>query len=227
MSSSYSKESAVFVFLGDVTGAEIIKDKINSYLIKVITSNNEELTRIRVVGTVTQKYFTPAKEGKKAYTMLTLDDGTGTILAKGWQETAELMNSFNIGDQLDVIGRFGLNEDSNELFIIIDNIFQINDVNKEIYLRTVRAKRYLKKGFSVHLPSKKTEADSLDKNETRDISEMIDRVLTIIQDSDKEVSVDEIINITKLDEATIVDILQTLYNRGEIYETKANTFKKA
>ncbi len=87
------------------------------------------LRRVRVLGTVINTYSSE-KEGKKPYTSLTLDDGTGVIRVKGWSADAKRLGQFKEGTVLDVIGRVrSLNDETyitSELeILIIDPIWEL------------------------------------------------------------------------------------------------------
>jgi len=95
--------------------------------------------RVRVLGIVFNKYSSE-KEGKKPYTALTLDDGTGMIRIKGWGADAKRLAQFERGVVLDVIGRVRASEE--EAYITSELEIQVTDPTWELVRRLEIVKQY-------------------------------------------------------------------------------------
>ncbi|MFX0196511.1 MAG: OB-fold nucleic acid binding domain-containing protein [Candidatus Hodarchaeota archaeon] len=102
------------------------------------------LRRVRVLGTVINTYSSE-KEGKKPYTSLTLDDGTGMIRVKGWSADAKRLGQFKEGAVLDVIGRVRSSND--ETFITSELEILITDPTWELIRRLELVKQYKEQGI--------------------------------------------------------------------------------
>lgn len=102
------------------------------------------LRRVRVLGTVINTYSSE-KEGKKPYTSLTLDDGTGMIRVKGWSADAKRLGQFKEGTVLDVIGRVRSSND--ETFITSELEILVTDPTWELIRRLELVKQYKEQGI--------------------------------------------------------------------------------
>lgn len=74
-----------------------------------VTVNGNQISRINIIAGIIDKF---TGEG---YSTITLDDGTGTIRVKAWKEITALLNNFEVGDLVNVIGK--VKSYNNEIFI--------------------------------------------------------------------------------------------------------------
>src|SRR3989338_1824803 len=81
----------------------------------VITQHGMRLSRVRVLGTIVDK-FVP--EGGK-FAAITMDDGTDTIRAKAFSSLS-IFDSVSVGDIIDLIGK--LREYQGEIYIVPETI---------------------------------------------------------------------------------------------------------
>lgn len=100
--------------------------------------------RVRVLGIVLNTYSSE-KEGKKPYTSLTLDDGSGMIRIKGWGADAKRLAQFERGMVLDVIGRVRSSKD--ETYITSELEIQVTDPTWELIRRLEIVKQYRDRGI--------------------------------------------------------------------------------
>ena len=101
------------------------------------------LRRVRVLGTVISTYSSE-KEGKKPYTALTLDDGTGMIRVKGWGADAKRLIQFQENTVLDVVGRVRSSQD--ETYITSELEIPVMDPTWELIRRLELVKQYNEQG---------------------------------------------------------------------------------
>ncbi len=107
--------------ISEIVNGKYIKTEDSSY---VLTKRAEKVSRIRILATIVDKYIS---NNKKLYSV-TLDDGTDTIRAKIFDSL--LLEKINIGDIVDVIGK--IRDYNEEVYLLIENIWKINDPNFEI-----------------------------------------------------------------------------------------------
>lgn len=108
------------------------------------------LWRVRVLGIVLNKYSSE-KEGKKPYTSLTLDDGTGEIRIKAWGPDATRLAQFERGVALDIIGRVRSSEE--ETYITSELEILVVDPTWELIRRLELVKQYKDQGVKPAVPS--------------------------------------------------------------------------
>ena len=205
----------ILLYVIDVVDGHLIKEEGEFGRWVLITTNNEKIYKIRINGTIVDKYHSASDGTKKAFTTLTLDDGTATIRIKAWEETAEFLNSFIIGNDVDLIGKPRTSED--EVYLLPESIIMIEDSNKELYLRAKKLKRYSKNNLVI---SREVQTASRHNQEQKE------SIWVLIADSEEGVMLEEIITKTKLDKTTVESIIHDLLNDGDIYEPSALKFKK-
>jgi RPA family protein len=205
----------ILTYIVDLVEGKIMKEGEEQYRWVLITTNGEKIYKARINGTIVNKYFSPGDKEKKAYTTLTVDDGTDTIRLKGWEEQADYLNTFEVGNSVDVMGK--LRQAEEEIYILPDSIIGITDYNKEMYLRAKKVKRYAKKNYI--LP---TEEQLLIIHNQEDK----EKIWNLITDSDEGIELDDIITKSKLEKATVESVIQELIRNGDIYEPTSLKFKK-
>ncbi len=205
----------ILTYIFDIVNGRVVKEGDEQYRWVLITANNEKIYKMRISGTIVGKYYSMKTDDKKAFATLTLDDGTETIRVKGWEETAEALNRFFEGGEIEIIGKPRLSE--NEIYVLPEDFLKIEDYNKELYLRTKKIKRYVKKNLVIPSEEKVEQASFLVEKAM---------VWEIITNSEEGVELDLLIEETKLEKATIESVIHDLLNNGDIYEPTALKFKK-
>ena len=213
--STFEQKAPILLYAIDIVDGHLIKEEGEFGRWLLITTNNEKIYKIRINGTLVDKYHSASDGTKKAFTTLTLDDGTATIRIKAWEETAEFLNSFTIGNEVDLIGKPRSSED--EVYLLPESVIMIKDLNKELYLRAKKIKRYSKNNLII---SKEVQATPEHNQEQKE------KIWVLITDSEEGAELEEIMEKTKLDKATVESIIHDLLNDGDIYEPSALKFKK-
>lgn len=196
----------------------MIKDILNSKYIKTegfdpnyIEVNEKEVSRINVIGIVVQK------SGPND-TVLTIDDGTGKISARIFENNA-LFQGICISDVVLIIGR--PREFSSEKYILIETIKKIGPLWAKVRKMEL---------------DKCQKTDNLSQDETQNIKEIIsdeeevidlspsNKIIRLIKELDKGngVSIDELSSkgIDNLDK-----IIKMLMNGGDIFEIRPGKLK--
>ncbi|MHA1551516.1 MAG: hypothetical protein ACTSUP_08605 [Candidatus Heimdallarchaeaceae archaeon] len=213
--STFEQKAPILLYAIDIVDGHLIKEEGEFGRWVLSTTNNEKIYKMRINGTIVDKYHSASDGTKKAFTTLSLDDGTATVRIKAWEETAEFLNSFILGNDVDLFGKPRLSED--EIYILPESVVLIEDSNKELYLRAKKIKRYTKKNLII---SKEVQPAPEHNQEQKE------KIWVMISDSEEGVELEEIITKTKLDKTTVESIIHDLLNDGDIYEPSALKFKK-
>ena len=213
--SNFIPTPPILTYIFDIAKGKVVKEGDDQYRWVLISSNGEKIYKVRLCGTIVSKYYGPKSDDKKSFVSLTIDDGTDTIRVKAWEESADALNQFFEGEEIEVIGRPRLSED--EIYILPDEFQKIENYNKELYLRTKKIKRYVKKNLFIPSEKKSDEMDFLAEKE---------RIWEIIVNSEEGVDMEFLITETKLEKSTVETIIHDLLNNGDIYEPTAMKFKK-
>ncbi|MCG3215096.1 MAG: hypothetical protein KAS63_00110 [Candidatus Heimdallarchaeota archaeon] len=205
----------ISLYITDIVEGSVVKEGDERFRWVLITYNGEKVYKVRINGTIIQKYHSSGEGEKKSFTSLTLNDSTSTIRMKGWEENAEFMNEFDVGNEVEMIGKPRLSED--EIYVLPEQILKIEDFDQELYLRIKKVKRYLKKEFE--LPTEKQQ-------EKKHTLEQKGLIFNVITDEEEGIELDEILERTKIDRPTVESVIQDLLNDGDIYEPSTLKFKK-
>lgn len=92
----------------------------------LVTPWDQELLRVNLIATVVEKFVRDDGD----YATIHLDDGTATIRAKAWSEDVEDMDSFEVGDLVNVIGK--VREYEGEIHVVPEVIRGVEDPNWEL-----------------------------------------------------------------------------------------------
>lgn len=184
----------------------------------------------------------------QSYATLRIDDGSGTISLRAWQEGVPELNRPSVGDLLDVIGR--VREFEGEIYLVPELILRVEDPNWELVreLETIEAKRdALARGVRPrYTPVAKPEPTRL--TESPQPSAMAGGVSEVVEeepplpDVPEEVKKKIVLALEKLDKgngatpaeisielnlppAQAEDALRVLFVGGDVFEPVAGRFR--
>ncbi|NPD88015.1 MAG: hypothetical protein HGN29_04790 [Asgard group archaeon] len=213
--SEFVPQPLIQLYIVDIVEGRLEKEGDEQYRWVLFTRNGEKVYKIRINGTVVTKYYSEGNQEKKTYSNFTLDDGSDTIRVKAWEEQAEILRGFEIGDEVEVMGRPRQSDD--EIYLLPEEVLKIDDFNKSLYLRAKKIKRYAKKNYE--LP---TEEQTI---KAHDMAQM-ELVWSIIMETEEGIELEEIVTKSKLDKAIVESVIQELIKKGDIYEPTSLKFRK-
>lgn len=148
---------------------------------------------------------------------LTIDDGTGQIVARVFDKPEMLVN-INIGDPIILVAR--PREYNSQIYLTIDLVKKINDKGWIAYR---------KKELSLIKKIRKTERQEIKKDaeivESTSTMSSKERIISLIKELDngEGSDIDEIIRFSKIKNAE--DLIQDFILRGEVFELKPGKIK--
>ena len=213
--SEFIPQPLIQLYIIDFVEGRLEKEGDEQFRWVLITRNEEKVYKIRINGTIVAKYYGEGDKEKKSYANFTLDDGSDTIRVKAWEEQAEILKGFEIGEEVEVMGRPRQSDD--EIYLLPDEILKIDDLNKSLYLRAKRIKRYAKKNYELPTEEQIVKAHDMAQMES---------VWSIIMETEEGIELEDIITKTKLDKAIVESVIQELIKKGDIYEPTSLKFKK-
>jgi len=213
--SEFVPQPLIQLYIVDIVEGRLEKEGDEQFRWVLITRNKEKVYKIRVNGTIVAKYFSEGDQEKKSYANLTIDDGSDTMRVKAWEEQAESLKEFGIGDEVEVMGKPRQSEE--EIYLLPDEVIKVDDFNQSLYLRAKRIKRYAKKDFELPTEEQLIKA--------HDAAQM-ELVWSIIMENDDGVELEEIIIKSKLDKEIVESVIQELVKKGDIYEPTSLKFKR-
>jgi len=168
-----------------------------------------QVSRARLMATVVNKLVND--ERKSGF--LVIDDCTETIRVRGWEEQHKLIDSVNIGDLIDVIGR-------------------VRRYNEEVYL----IPEIIKKSGANWFALRKIEMSNKDKpklefKEAASLSSeepvSKDLMFSLIKKNDKGQGAElkDLLEQSKLGREECLKVIRDLMADGVVFEPKSNKFK--
>lgn len=213
-----------------------IKEIINGKYVKeegwqpnyIITQDNKQLSRINLIGTVVS---TPSDE-EINYQSITLDDGTGRISARVFEQN-NFFNNINIGDVVLIIAR--PREYNNQIYLLPEILKKMQDkgwikvreleLKKQPEIEDTKTEETKLSNESEKLPEKGLQKSKTFQKEEiiEDIQESIpSKIINIIKEKDKGDGVDfeEVLKEINNEEA-----INKLLRKGELFEVRPGILK--
>jgi len=185
--------------IADIVNGEFVKEGEQSF---VRVGNGKELSRVRILGTVVEKYV--SNDGN--YAALTLDDSTETIRAKFFQQYVSSISNVNAGDAIDVFGF--LREYEGEVYIAPLFLKKITDPNFEVLRK-----------LELAVPSAGGEISSIDLEST-----VLMKVAEL--DNGSGVKIEILADSLEPEKERALEIVRNLLIKGDLYEPKKGFVKR-
>jgi len=174
--------------------------------------NSEIVTRVRLLGTVVNKFLAE----DKTFSSMTLDDSSDTIRIKTW-DSVKTMENLAVGDVVDLIGK--VREYNGEIYVVPEIVRKIDDPNFELLRRLELMKKF---GFS-----QKSEENKENKIETpAEKKDVRKDVMTLIESSANGISYSEIVQKIKVPQTEIEFVINDFLSGGICYEPSPGVIKK-
>ncbi len=179
---------------------------------------SDRVIRVRLIGTVVSKSFFEGSTNKKPFCYLDVEDLTGVIRVKAWDELAQtISDKINIGDTVLVIGK--VKQSNESIFISAEIMRQLDDPIWELhnYLSSL----HLHREYSSSGTASATDDSSL-------LGDLIEKILFIIQENSRVSAVPlEVIEqkLPHVKKEIILKAINSLIENGEIYEVSERKYK--
>lgn len=214
------RQTAYKIWINDLLNNNYVK-QAGEWEPNYVEFNGMKVARVNLIASVVFKF----KSEDNNYVALTLDDNSGSIRVKVWGEDVKLLDSFEAGDIVLVIGR--VREFNNEIYINPEIVKKM-DPNWELVRKLELIKEYGKPEIKIIKQEVKEEVKEVVEEEVIDISESSrQKIINLIESLSDEhgVKVDDVVKESELDENEAEGIIQDLLKEGEIFQPKANFLK--
>jgi len=179
-----------------------------------VNINGKQVSRVNIIAAVVDKHDTDLVSSA------TLDDGTGSITTRCFNENTKILKNVKIGDLVLVIGR--PRENNNQRFIVTEIAKKLDN---PLWVRV----RKLELEGEGNIPKeeiliKEEVSKQTAKEESDDPRKVVIRLIKEIDDGNGA-SVDDIIKKLESNEEDTKKIIRGLLEQGEIYENRPNRLK--
>jgi len=208
----------------------------------VVTPLGEQISRARIMGVVVEKFR--SEDGR--FASLTLDDGTGAMRVRVFQNDLPLIEGFGLGDLVSAVGKVKNFRDEN--YLAPETVRLVSDPNSELLFRLEtlndlvekkkaaddlrRLKDQMSEEELMEYASQKYGLDSLSVNailqskpERADYRPLILDLISSL-DSGGGVEIAKILEAANLDESMVESAISELLESGELYEPVAGRLKR-
>lgn len=211
------RQTAYMFWISDLRAAAI--DTSQQY--PSFNIRNKNTVRINLIAVVTSKYV--SENG--SYATLGLDDGTGSIFAKAWNEDTVVITRQEIGNVVLVIGRLGLNS-SKEVYVRPEIVRQI----EMPWLAARKNELEIKYGQPQEKASQVFSEDPVSVIEEEIIplaskSAVRAKVLEILNSSSEGIEELKIVEQSGYNKADVMKAITELVREGEIYYSRPGVLK--
>jgi len=212
----------------------------------VLTDINQKISRTKVVGTIVDKFF----REETNYSSITIDDDTDSIQIKTFGADTSLLEKFEIGDMIFVIGKVREYNDQNYIIPevikktepnyeslhkleVLKNlleqkkILKIIEKHKDNFADLEELKKFLKKKYNIDESITETISVSLDKKQEAKEKDYKPFVIKKIEETDKGdgVGIKILFEECKLPENIFEEVVNELLSDGICYEPKPGVLR--
>ena len=208
---SFQKRQVAYkVRISDILNSKFIKDEFISGYIRL---NDAIVARVNIMGTVVHK-----TEQSSNYSSAIVDDGTGKILLRSFENSLSFQN-VDVGDAVLAVGR--VREFNSERYIMPEILKKINN------FEWLNVRKLELKDFNVVYQEDEKQKSRISEENTEKIVEpnIYESVYSLIRslDSGNGVLVEDVIKKSNNSEAEV--IINKLLESGDIFEISSGKIK--
>lgn len=210
------RNTAYKLWISQILSGRYVSTEDQNYL----DLNDFQIFRVNIIGNIT---FVNSSEG---YASALLDDGSGVIRLKTWQQSTQLLSSLNLGDIALVIGK--VKEYNGERYISPDMVKRLDDINWLLVRQLELLKEYpISHKQDTEKPALFHEEKIEDSPLFRLTPSLRNKILEFIDS--KAISdgagVDDITASLKIDKKGVEAAIFELVKEGAVYEYKPGRLK--
>jgi len=178
--------------------------------------DDKEVVRVNLIAVVINRYDNDAGN----YSVVTVDDGSGQIRIKAWEDDVKFLNHIDLGNVVLVVAR--LFESNGEIFLRPEIVKAIGDEWAMV------RKLELEKQFGKVIHTDKILAVTEEKVEEKIEPSIVarEKVYHFVEKApEKGIEISELVKKTELKEADVEKAIEELLREGEIYNPKPGFVK--
>ncbi len=225
------RQVAFKIWISNLNNGTFVKGSKNgeSFIPSCVELKDSNISRVNLVATIVDIF--KSEDGN--YFSFTLDDGSGTIRIKAFNEDTNNLLNFEKGDNVLVVGR--VREYQEELYLSPEIVKKVTDPNIELIRKAELLNIYGKPEKEVLISrtqfvtaqnqnnNSSTESPQVQDASHEELRQKIINYLMANDDSGAELS--SLSKILDKDDTTTEAVVKELLTEGEIYENKPGHYK--
>lgn len=205
-----AEQTAVKLWIRDIVEGKY-EPNDNGYGGSVSLRDGNKASRVRILGTVVDKYVADTK----SFASATIDDSSETLNVKLFKDRVSEIEKLELGDIVDVLG--DINEYQGEVYVLPRALNKV-DINWEM-LRRVELNKKRTQGLGG------SGAQDNNSQQTENLEEIILKKFEEIG-SGKGMKMETLIKDLKdVDENLVIAAVQNLMHKGDMFEPRKGTLK--
>jgi len=207
----YNRQTAYKVWVSDLINNQLHKED-GDYGINYVLVRDKKISRVNILGFVVEKY-----DNDVNHISLVLDDKSGRIKLKLWNDDVKILKNLDIGTFVLVIGKLRYN---NEIYISPEIVKVIDNPLWGKLRQLELTKLY---GH----PIRNTIINTNEKNINNYSEDIRQNILRAIEkfDSGKGAYFEEILTFVKKEKDYVDGVIDNLLKEGEIFKIGGGRFK--
>ena len=224
MEQQIQRQTAYKVWISSLLSGKYTKG-VEQFEAGYIEVNNTRISRVNLIGIIIDKFEAETQIS------LTLDDGSGSLRIKAWNENVSLMSGFNVGDLVIIVGK--VKEFNNQVYVTPE-IVKILDNPLWLKVRKLELSKLFGEPVRVlsETPkdSNEEEEDSMkvvEEKVTNDNRTSREKIFHLIESMDKGdgVNLSDIIVSSGIDSDDVENVIGDMIKEGEIFEIQKNKLR--
>ncbi len=217
------RQTAYRFWIRDIVSAE---KEVNKEGFVYFSIKGKEAVRVNIIANIINSYSNESG----SYLSITMDDGSGQIRVKAWNEDTGQLSGIAIGDMVLVVGR--ISESSGEIFVRPEIVKKVNEAEWELarkleliesYGKPDRMQQQLKEEAPVEVKEEVVEEVVVAKTDAKDARGKIVKILEEAPAGGIEIQ--DTINKSGLGEDEADGVIEELLKEGEVFQPKRGFLK--
>ena len=223
----FQRQTAYKIWVSNILNNKLIKEEDGEFKQSYIIINNKKIIRVNIIATVVQI----SKSTEKQYISIIIDDTSGQIRIKTWNEDTALLNDLNVADTILLIGR--VREYNQEIYITpeivkqVDPLFELQRKLELMQDLNLKENPLIKETENTYSENNAAATLITEERIQQPIEQLKRKVINIIEKLDKDNGADmlDIIKESKLEKLLLDKVIEELIKQGDIYQIAQNKLK--
>ena len=203
------RQTAYKIWISDLLNGEYHKEA-GEWDPNYVLARNKKISRANIIASVIDVFSN--EDG--GYKNIEIDDGSGKIKVKAWKDDVKIIENIRIGYLVLLIGR--VREFDNEIYLTPEIVKTLQNSSWAKLRRLELVKEYGEPLLKQEVKNAENSSESQPVFAEKFTENLRQKILRIVG-GEEEMTYDDLINESGLDEEEVKNIVKELIKEGEIY----------